>query len=113
MFFNSPYVKQANPADYSYKSKSVSNKNVKSGFLFIGVDWCGYCRMVKPEVDMLAQLVGAKIPVIFADADDKKYQKLLKDLEVKSFPSLYIIKNNKLVKYEGERTYRAFMEKIN
>jgi hypothetical protein len=42
-------------------------------------------------------------PIVFVDGADNKNKNLLNLLEIEGFPTIFLIINNKLVKYEGNR----------
>lgn len=103
MFFNNPLIRQANISDFIKDGKKIKHKSVKNGFLFVGAGWCGFCQRAKPEIEKLAKITGLRAPVVFVDGADTKNKNLLNLLEIEGFPTIFLIINNKLVKYEGNR----------
>jgi thiol-disulfide isomerase/thioredoxin len=103
MFFNNPLIRQANISDFIKESKKIRHKTIKNGFLFVGAGWCGFCQRAKPEIEKLAKITGLNIPVISVDGADNKNKNLLNLLDIEGFPTIFLIINNKLVKYEGNR----------
>ncbi len=103
MFFNNPLITQANLSDFIKYGKKIKHKNVKNGFIFVGAGWCGFCQRTKPEIEKLAKITGLNTPVLFVDGADSKNKNLLNLLEIEGFPTIFLIINNKLVKYTGNR----------
>ena len=103
MFFNNPLIRQANISDFTKEGKKIRHKKIKNGFLFVGAGWCGFCQRAKPEIEKLAKITGLNIPVISVDGADNKNKNLLNLLDIEGFPTIFLIINNKLVKYEGNR----------
>lgn len=81
----------------------VQTKRLKNGFVFVGANWCGYCKSFAPEVNKLANVAGLDYPVTFVDGDKDENKQLLNLLKVSGFPAFFIVYNYKLYKYEGVR----------
>lgn len=56
--------------------------------------WCGYCKMMDPSLEEIAQTMGDKVEVIRIDAEQN--EELAKHFKIESFPTLKIYKNQKL-----------------
>lgn len=81
----------------------VQTKRIKNGFIFVGASWCGYCKSFAPEIDKLANITGLNYPVSFVDGNKDSNNQLLNLLKVSGFPTIFIVYNYKLYKYEGQR----------
>jgi thiol-disulfide isomerase/thioredoxin len=112
MFFNNPLIRQGNISDFVKESKKIKHKNVKNGFLFVGAGWCGFCQRAKPEIEKLAKITGLSMPVISVDGADIKNKNLLNLLEIEGFPTIFLIINNKLIKYEGNRVAEEILSSM-
>lgn len=87
-------------------SNSNSNSN-DTKLMLLYADWCGHCKRMKPEWDKIkAEFPNNCMDIESAsitDADRAKFKH-------KGFPSIYIIKGDDIIDYDGERTYAGFYE---
>ncbi|MEG0407856.1 MAG: thioredoxin domain-containing protein [Bacilli bacterium] len=68
--------------------------------------WCGPCQMLKPVLESVEDII--KVVQLDVDRYDIDY-----NFKIKSIPSLYIIKNNKIVnKTEGYQTEKELLNFI-
>ena len=57
--------------------------------------WCGPCRRVAPEVDAVAEQMGAKAKVVKVDIDAEP--EIASKYGIQSIPALFIFKGGKVV----------------
>ncbi len=57
--------------------------------------WCAPCRMLSPSIDQLSQQYGDKVVVGKVNIDEE--QELAQHFGVMSIPSVFVIKNGKVV----------------
>ncbi len=57
--------------------------------------WCGPCKMLSPVVDEIAEEVDSSIKVCKVNVDEQR--ELAMDFQVRSIPTLVVIKNGKVV----------------
>lgn len=57
-------------------------------------EWCGPCKMMKPELDALKSALGSKIRIIKIDID--KNPKVANTFKVQSVPTLMIFKEGNM-----------------
>ena len=69
--------------------------------IFVGVEWCKFCKQAKPIMDDVARALGTTVPVYYVDAD--KHEAVAKSLKVQSFPTIYYATDAGVYKFEGER----------
>jgi len=94
------------------------NKLIKTNTLFVGVfsKNCHYCVSMKPEwvkFKKLAMSNYSNLQGLILEIDSSIISSLTNSLitnNVNGFPSLFIIKNNKIIKYSNERTAFEFMK---
>lgn len=68
--------------------------------------WCGPCQILKPVLESVEDII--KVVQLDVDRYDIDY-----NFKIKSIPSLYIIKNNKIVnKTEGYQTEKELLNFI-
>lgn len=56
-------------------------------------DWCGPCKAMAPQLDLLKKKLGDKIKIVKIDTD--KNQKLAGELDIRSIPTLMIYVDGK------------------
>lgn len=72
---------------------------------------CPFCKVVKPELDQLAFMSDGKFRV--AMVNGYKEELLKETFDVTGYPSIFLIKDNKVQKYTGKRTADNFLEFVN
>lgn len=94
------------------------NNIIKHNTLFVGVfsESCHYCVSMKPEWKKFKKMALAKYSNLqgaILEIDSSVMSQLTNPLltnNVNGYPSLFIIKNNKVLKYNNERTAFEFMK---
>ncbi|MHB2017660.1 MAG: thioredoxin [Candidatus Xenobia bacterium] len=73
--------------------------------------WCGPCKLMSPEIDKLAQKMGAKMKVFKLDTDESP--EIATEYGIMGVPTLIIFKGgepvDKKVGYVNERDLAAFV----
>lgn len=57
------------------------------------VDWCGYCLRFMPKYKTVHSLYKNKFNFVMIKADEEANQKLVEDVRISSYPTLYILDN--------------------
>jgi hypothetical protein len=94
------------------------NKLIQTNTLFVGVfsKNCHYCVSMKPEwlkFKKMAMSNYSNLQGLVLEIDSSIVSSLTNSLitnNVNGFPSLFIIKKNKIIKYNNERTALEFMK---
>ena len=94
------------------------DKLLNNNILFVGVfsQSCHYCVNMKPEwlkFKKLAQTKYSNLKGAILEIDSSIMSSITNPLltnNVNGFPSLFIIKNNKIITYNNERTALEFMK---
>lgn len=55
------------------------------------VDWCGYCMKFMPKFSILSKLYKNKYNFVMINVEDKTYEKLVNDIGIGGFPTVYIL----------------------
>lgn len=80
--------------------------------IFVLADWCGHCKRLKAS-GMLEEL-ARDVPVIVMDDKHPQAQMVMQQLSSQGFPTLGMIKDGKMMKYDGPRDAntmkQAFMQ---
>lgn len=91
--------------DFNLNTKTLKKNGIKDlNILFVYANWCGHCTRFKKTYIETASAVGSVINFYKIDSD--KSPNLLRSLNVKAFPTLFIInKNGKVVReFTGDRS---------
>ena len=73
--------------------------------------WCGPCQMVAPIIDQLAEEYNGKLKVGKVNVDEQA--ELASEFAVVSIPTIFILKNGKVVeKLVGVRSFDDFCDII-
>ena len=77
------------------------------------VDWCGYCKKAMPEFKKLKEYHGQIINdsilhVKIVDCDEET--ELAEKENITSFPTIKLEHKSKTHEYDGERTFKGFMD---
>ena len=99
-------------------NNDILDKLLNNNILFVGVfsQSCHYCVNMKPEwlkFKKLAQTKYSNLKGAILEIDSSIISSITNPLltnNVNGFPSLFIIKNNKIIKYNNERTALEFMK---
>ena len=85
----------------------TSNTNNDTQLMLFYADWCGHCKRMKPDWEKVkAEFPNNCIDVESESITDEHRSKY----NVKGFPSIFVIKGEEIIDYDGERTYIAFRE---
>ncbi len=63
----------------------------KTVLLDFYADWCGPCKMMKPHLDELAEELKDEVEIVRIDVE--KHKSLSAELNIRSLPTLMVIKN--------------------
>ncbi len=88
----------------NFNGKTLKHKKIQDlNVLFIYANWCGHCRQFKPIYQKTASVVGNVVGIFQLDSD--KSENVLREFNVRSFPSIYIFdgKGKKISEYTGPR----------
>lgn len=80
------------PSDYKigipYSEAVSQDKPILALFY---VDWCGYCLRFMPKFKIVSTIYKNKYNVVMLNAEAPENQKLVKDVSLSGFPTLYIM----------------------
>jgi len=71
--------------------------------------WCGHCKAIKPELDLLRARPQTDFHFLQFDTTDVENEQLFKDFNIEGFPTIlrFDPKSNLWKRYQGERTASA------
>ena len=91
------------------KEDFTSNKPYRE-ILFFTLDGCGHCEKMKPTWKLLKKNYGENQYIKLIEVDAKN-QKLVDLYNVKGFPTILYIKDEKIqTEYNGNRTYEDLVK---
>jgi thiol:disulfide interchange protein len=76
--------------------------------IFVLADWCNHCKSLKSS-GMLQDL-ASDIPVFVMDDKHPEAQMVMKELQSQGFPTLGMVKDGKMTKYDGAREASAMRQ---
>ncbi|XP_072513551.1 protein disulfide-isomerase A4 isoform X2 [Salminus brasiliensis] len=75
--------------------------------------WCGHCKQFAPEYEKIAQVLKESDPPIpVAKVDATKATVVASRFEVSGYPTIKILKKGEPVEYDGDRTEKAIVERV-
>lgn len=74
--------------------------------VLVYADWCGHCQAAAPEIKELAKKVDGKATIYAIESADYK------DSDVKSFPTIKIVKDGLASNYDGDRSAEKMSEAL-
>ncbi|MEI6305047.1 MAG: thioredoxin [Candidatus Taylorbacteria bacterium] len=75
--------------------------------------WCGPCRMMAPILDELSDSMAGSLKIVKVDVDEPSNQALATQYEIRSIPSLKLIKKGEVIaEFLGLRTKEALEQEI-
>lgn len=93
----------------TYRKSSWGAACPGPALVFVYADWCGHCKVAKPEVSKAAQSLGGAVPTYAINAD--RHPDLVEAWGVEGFPDIaYVSQTGRRIPYTGERTGRAISD---
>lgn len=104
------------PKEKFGSNHNKSTKKTDDAIIFILADWCGHCSNLKNsgEIEELKNVTNRNDVMVF-ELDDKhpETKGMMEQLESTGFPTIAMVKDKKIHKYDGERTASAIMDQFN
>lgn len=70
-------------------------------FLVFTKEWCHYCKILMPIIDELDKILPTQIKICTIDCE--KYPEMADKFQIKTVPSMFLVKKGHITKYSGER----------
>ena len=110
--FDSPLIRTVTLKDFIKEGTIIKMKGINSGLVFVGAQWCGHCKAMKPEIQKIAVIGGFRLPVLFVDGSKDSNKHLLNLLGIEGFPTIFIVKKKILTKYTGQRDHVSILHEL-
>lgn len=100
-------------------NKKINKNKNKVIVCLVHANWCGHCQHLMPEWNKMEQnikndsKINSKCEIVKIESENiqnelPKYERLINDkIQVEGYPSIFLIKDRKIEKYNGERTATA------
>ena len=102
MLFNKTEMLLLGPKDFQNNKVIHKAFKGKMGMIMIGAEWCGFCKMLKPEWARFKKFAGDRF--IVAAVDAVKHKSIAKKLDIHGFPTIFKVSNGKLSPYTDDRS---------
>lgn len=80
------------PSEYKVgEDFNVAMKSKKPVMVLFYADWCGYCVRFMPIFQTISEKYQDKLDFSKVNVEDKKYEKLVKEIGITGFPTVYIL----------------------
>lgn len=97
------------------KTFEKAQKAQKPTAVLFYVDWCGYCQRFAPMFNEITKKRSfkSKYGVAFVNCEDPQNRELVKEYDIKGFPTLYFVnfKNGDRLRVENSLLFRPDAEK--
>lgn len=93
-----------------FEDQNLKDKNYV-GYVLFYAQWCSACKNLKPTIEVTSK----NVPICAVDCTEKseENQNMIKTMDLKFFPSLFVYKNGKKIGlYEGEKSPEKLSEYI-
>eukprot|EP00127_Corallochytrium_limacisporum_P005752 Clim_evm131s210 gene=Clim_evmTU131s210 len=93
--------------DANFEDKTQASTGATTGKWFVEfyAPWCGHCKKLAPVWEEVATALKGEINVAKVDCDANTATR--NRFGIRGFPTLYMIDNGKMYKYQGARTKEA------
>lgn len=94
-----------------YYSEHFEEKTQKILTLYYA-PWCPHCKPVKPIFDELSEIYAGNKDVTISTINGDDNKELLKEKNIKGYPTIMLTYQDKDIEYKGERTAQKLQEFI-
>lgn len=107
-------VKELNPNHFTVSNPVNLKDKSNCTFVLFYMDWCKYCKFVKPEWEKMAAKITKDMGVVIAQYNCETYPDHLKRIKstlIASYPTLIVYKDGKPYhNYDGKRTTKDLLK---
>ena len=97
-----------------YTLEYFEQDSIPSGLVFVGVEWCRFCRDLKPTwTDLYQCAVQHGLPTAVGAVDAEAIPEIKALLDIETFPTILVISDNNIQHYTGPRNLEALIDLLN
>jgi len=86
--------------------------NTRKTLVLYYAPWCPHCKHVKPVFDELSKIYAGNTEVTIKTINGDEEPSLLKEQNIKGYPTIKLFVDEKSFEYKGERTAEKLQEFI-
>ena len=94
-----------------FRKEGFNNNNNK--FILVHMNGCGHCKDLMPVWEEAAESNTTPIRMKVVEMTEPEGKKLCDEHDIKSFPTMILIKNNTTTMYDGNRTKEGLLSFLN
>ena len=94
-----------------FRKEGFDNNNNK--FILVHMNGCGHCKDLMPVWEKAAQSNTTPITMKVVEMTEPEGKKICDEHDIKSFPTMILIKNNTTTMYDGNRTKEGLLSFLN
>ena len=94
-----------NASNFEQLTQAATGATTGDWMIKFYAPWCGHCKAMQPEFELLATELKGEINV--AEVDVAKDRAIGSRFDVKGFPTMLFLSGGKVYKYKGPRTSAA------
>ena len=94
-----------------FRKEGFDNNNNK--FILVHMNGCGHCKDLMPIWEEASQSNTTPIRMKVVEMSEPEGKKLCDEHDIKSFPTMILIKNNTTTMYDGNRTKEGLLSFLN
>jgi len=112
MNYYNKYIKYKNKYNNLKKKRNLimTGGSQQTEVYLFKADWCPHCQAFLPTWDALNKQYSSKYS--FIKYDDKKNANIIKEWDIKGFPTIVIKKGNRAMEYMGPKDFNSVLEFI-
>jgi len=93
-----------------FRKEGFDNNN---SFILVHMNGCGHCKDLMPIWEEAAESNTTPITMKVVEMNEPEGKKLCDEHDIKSFPTMILIKNNTTTMYDGNRTKESLLSFLN
>jgi len=95
-----------------FRKEGFDNNN-NNKFILVHMNGCGHCKDLMPIWEQASQSNTTPITMKVVEMNEPEGKKLCDEHDIKSFPTMILIKNNTTTMYDGNRTKESLLSFLN
>eukprot|EP01059_Diplonema_ambulator_P022488 TRINITY_DN37793_c0_g1_i1.p1 TRINITY_DN37793_c0_g1~~TRINITY_DN37793_c0_g1_i1.p1 ORF type:complete len:209 (+),score=61.09 TRINITY_DN37793_c0_g1_i1:40-666(+) len=101
-------VRVLTDSNFEHDTQAAGGATTGAWFVLFYAPWCGWCKRIMPDWEQLATDVKQELTIAKVDATSSLLTS--SRFDVQAFPTLILFADNKMYKYEGQRSYEDLLK---